>query len=51
MEHRYTYPIVCEIRPAAGRPAVVRTTRATPGPCSQRTLVQASLLRCPDRAA
>jgi hypothetical protein len=51
MEHRYTYPIVREIRPGAGRPAVVRTSRATPGPRSQRPLVPASLPRCPDRAA
>jgi hypothetical protein len=51
MEHRYTYPIVREILPGAGHPAVARTTRATPAPLSQRTLVQESVLRCPNKAA
>lgn len=49
MEHRYTYPVECEIRPGAGHRAVVRITRPTPPPRSQRT--PASPLRCPDKAA
>jgi hypothetical protein len=43
MEHRFSYPKVTELRSA--RPDVPRDATRS----SQRALVAASLIRCPDR--
>jgi hypothetical protein len=44
MEHRFAYPHVTEL--VTARPPQTGP-RVTPGPASQRSLVQASLLRVP----
>jgi hypothetical protein len=49
MEHRFCCPRVVEIRQSGTIPSV-RTARPVAGPTDQRRLVEASLMRCPDRA-
>jgi hypothetical protein len=47
MSREFVYPVVTEV-PRAGAAAPPATPRGVPGR-SQRQLVEASLLRCPDR--
>lgn len=44
MEHQYAYPAVRELRPSSSSPSVQDGVV----PRTQRDLVRASLLRCPD---
>jgi len=47
MGHVFSYPVVREVRPAAP-PAPATPARRIAQWATQRGLVQASLLRCPD---
>jgi hypothetical protein len=51
MQHRFEYPKVTEVSQVNDRGAAPVERRLTSRPSSQRALVEASLLRCPERRA